>query len=249
MLLILFIMFPTLLAPNSDNSDTAEKYLEKYPVKYPVKYRVEENLRNNAVAPLQFLSVENEADNVRVRAKRWTKKKKRNPGSKKGKGGKTGKGKRPKPKAKPKPRPKPNQPCSKNPSQLKCTNKKFSSEIKRIKGQLNNFVASSSLQKFKKNLRAELAEATRVVPDLVRLKATVEQEMKTNNQILKEVLASLAQVSISISMSLILQCISFPTSCLFHPIHLFQVNASSNTSQLPNVHNFSNILQQLQDIK
>ena len=242
MLLILFIMFPTLLAPDSDNS-----------VKYPdsdnsyaaEKYPVEGNLGNNAFAPLKFLSVENEADNGRVRAKRWTKKKKRNPGSKKGKEGKTGKGKPQRPKAKARPK----KPCSKNPSQLKSTNKKFSSEIKRIKGQLNNFVASSSLQKFKKNLRAELAEATRVVPDLVRLQATVEQEMKTNNQILKEVLASLAQVSISISMSLILQCISFPTSCLFHPIHLFQVNASSNPSQLPNVHNFSNILQQLQDIK
>ena len=109
-------MFPTLLAPNSDNSDTAEKYLEKY----PVKYRVEENLRNNAVAPLQFLSVENEADNVGVRAKRWTKKKKRNPGSKKGKGGKTGKGKPQRPKAKAKARPK--KPCSINPSQLKSTN-------------------------------------------------------------------------------------------------------------------------------
>ena len=240
MLLILFIMFPTLLAPDSDNSDTAEKYPDSDNSYATEKYPVEENL-----GYIQFLSLENEADNGWVRVKRWKKKKKRNPGSKKGKEGKTGKGKPQRPKAKARPK----KPCSKNPSQLKSTNKKFSSEIKRIKGQLNNFVASSSLQKFKKNIRAELAEATRVVQDLVRLKATVEQEMKTNNQILKEVLASLAQVSISISMSLILQCISFPTSCLFHPIHLFQVNASSNTSQLPNVHNFSNILQQLQDIK
>ena len=86
-------------------------------------------------------------------------------------------------------------------------NKKFSNEIKRIEGQLNNFVASSSLQKFRTNLRAELAEATRVVPDLIRLKATVEQEMKTNNLILEEALASLAQVAISISMSLCNVCL------------------------------------------
>ena len=102
------------------------------------------------------------------------------------------KGKRRRPKAKARPRP--NQPCSKNPLQVKCMNKKFSDEIKRIEGQLNNFVASSSLQKFRTNLRAELAEATRVVPDLIRLKATVEQEMKTNNLILEEALASVRDI-------------------------------------------------------
>ena len=98
----------------------------------------------------------------------------------KGKGGKAMKGKRPRPKTKP--RPKTNQ------------NKQFSDKIKRIEVQLKNFVALSSMQKFKTNLRSEVAEATRVVPDLMEFKAQMELEMETNNLRLEEALASLAQV-------------------------------------------------------
>merc|ERR1712192_106800 len=122
-----------------------------------------------------------------------------------GKGGKAMKGKRPRPKTKSRPK----------------QNKQFSDKIKRIEGQLNNFGASSSMQTFKANIRAEVLEATRVVPDLIRFKAQMEQEMETNNLRLEEALANLAQV---------------------------QANAS-NLNIAQNLHNSSDILQQLHDIK
>ena len=173
-MLLILLMFQTLLAsawPPSHSSGAAKKY------------PVEDFYGSKAFAPLHFLSAENKADNGGVRVKRWTKKKRRNQRRKKrpkkGKGGKLGKR-----------RPKPNQLCSKNPQQLKCTNKK----MKRIEGQLNKFVSWSSMQKFKTNLRAEVVSATRVVPDLVRFKARVQQEIETNNLRLDEALASLTQV-------------------------------------------------------
>jgi len=96
----------------------------------------------------------------------------------KGKGGNTMKGKRPRPKTKPRP--------------MTNQNKQFFDKIKRIEGQLKNFVALSSIQKFKTNIWSEVAEATRVVPDLMEFKAQMELEMETNNLRLEEALASLA---------------------------------------------------------
>ena len=202
-MLFILLLIPTLHALASHDSDA-----EKYPV--------EESYGNNALLRPDFLSVKNQADNGGLRVKRWIKKKgrkqagKRGKGGKrqgkkgkkrpkgkagkkrptkgkvgkkrptKGKGGKKMKGKRPRPK--PKPRPKPNQ------------NKQFSDKIKRIEAQLNNFVALSSMQMFKENLRAEVAEATMDVPDLMEFKARMEREMETNNLRLEEAMASLAQV-------------------------------------------------------
>ena len=205
-MLLILILIPTFLALASHDSDAE-------------KYAVEESYRNDAFIRPDSLSVENQADNGGVRVKRAKKKTRKQGGKKpggkkgkkrpskgkgakkrttkgkvgkkrpkgkvgktrpKGKGGKAMKGKRPRPKTKP--RPKPNQ------------NKQFSDKIKRIEGQLNNFVASSSMQTFKANIRAEVLEATRVVPDLIRFKAQMEQEMETNNLRLEEALASLAQV-------------------------------------------------------
>ena len=166
MLLILLIMFPTLLA--SHDSDAEEYSVEKYPLekysvekyrleKYPVeKYPVEENYENIDVASQLFFSVDNRAGNGEVRVKRFAKKKRSKKGSKK----------------RPKKRPKKGKIGKKG--KRKCMDKKFSDEIKRVKGQLNNFVGSSSLENFKKNLRAEVAEATRVVPDLLKMKASLK---------------------------------------------------------------------------
>ena len=156
MLLILLIMFPTLLASHSSDAEKypVEKYpVEKYPLeKYPAeKYPVEEIYEN-----IDVLSVDNRAGNGEVRVKRWTKKKSSKKRSKK----------------RPKKRPKKGKIGKKG--KRKCMDKKFSDEIKRVKGQLNNFVGSSSLENFKKNLRAEVAEATRVVPDLLKMKASLK---------------------------------------------------------------------------
>ena len=201
-MLLILLLISTLFALASHKSDA-----EKYPV--------EESYGNIAFLRPDFLSGENQAADGGVRVKRWIKKKtrkkegkkvkggkrqgkkgKKRPNGKgakkrptkgklgkqrpKGKGGKKLKGKRPRPK--PKPRPKPNQ------------NKQFSDKIKRIEGRLNNFVALSSMQMFKENLRAEVAEATMDVPDLMEFKARMEREMETNNLRLEEALASLVQV-------------------------------------------------------